>query len=176
MAEIAVEKKGGMNWLIWLLLAAAIVLLLWWLFAGTSREATDITGERGRIADQTGPILDASMLFNVTDASQFAGREVELQNARVLSVTGDKNFWIGEAEGRQVLVRLDEQPSPGRPAVEGRYDVNPGQTVNVYGEVREFPGWSAAQSEWNLDPTLQSNFENQKIYVHANRLDILTQP
>lgn len=177
MAEIAVEKKKNMSWLVWLLIAAAILLLLWWIFTRTGRD-TDLMTERGRTAEMTtaGPITDAALLYGAADATQHVGRQVQLQNARVLSVTGDANFWVGEAEGRQLLVRLDEQPTPNQPATEGRYDVNPGQTVNVYGDVRAFPGWSTAESEWRVDPSLRSNFENQRVYVHANRLDIVSRP
>ena len=176
MAEIAVEKKSSMSWLVWLLLAAAIILLLWWIFSRNGRDA-DVT-ERGRVADivADGPIRDGAILYGAADATQHVGRQVELQNARVLSVTGDANFWVGEAEGRQLLVHLDEQRTPNQPGTEGRYDVNPGQTVNVYGDVRAFPGWSTAESEWKVDPSLRSNFENQRVYVHANRLDIVNRP
>ena len=175
MAEIVVEKKRNMGWLMWLLIALAVALLLWWIFRGMGRDA-DMTAERGRVADTAGPITDAAMLYGTADATQYVGRQVQLQNARVLSVTGDANFWVGEAEGRQLLVRLDEQPTPNQPATEGRYDVNPGQTVNVYGDVRAFPGWSAVETEWKLDSSLRSNFENQRVYVHANRLDIVSRP
>lgn len=179
IAEIVVEKKKNMSWLVWLLIAAAILLLLWWIFAETGRD-TDLTTERGRTAETaattTGPITDAALLYGAADATQHVGRQVELQNARVLSVTGDANFWV--AKGRAVSFWCASMSSPPLPSPppRGRYDVNPGQTVNVYGDVRAFPGWSAAETEWKVDPSLRSNFENQRVYVHANRLDIVSRP
>lgn len=176
MAEIAVEKKGGMAWLLWLLIAIALIVFLWWFFAGRNSNA-QATGDRGRAVETaSGPIRNPATIYAASDPQALVGRKVELQNARVLSVTGDNIFWVGEGEGKQVLVFLDEKATPGQPRTEGRYDVTPGQSVNVYGETERFPGWETAQSQWHADQSLRSNFEAQKVYVHANRLEIQTRP
>lgn len=165
MAEISVEKKRGMGWLLWLLAIILLVLLLWWLFADRDAAGVERTRVGTDIETETGPIRDAAMLFSVAEPMQVTGRQVELQNARVLNVTNDRTFWVGEGEGRQVLVRMDQ------PAAQ---NIAAGQTVNVYGDVRAFPGWEAARTEWNAPTELQTNFENQKVYVHANRVDMST--
>jgi hypothetical protein len=165
MAEIAVERKRGFPWWAWLLLALVALLLLWALFGR----------DRGGVAEgeTSGPIRDLAVLYNPDNPDALVGREVRIDNANVLNVTGDRDFWVGEREGRQVLVILNQVMTPQQPRIEGRYDVNAGQTISIVeGEVKRFPGWEEAQSRWNLKPDLRSNFENQRVYIEADKLDI----
>lgn len=166
MAEIAVRRKPIIPIWAWILIGLAIVALLW-LFLGNRGAMGD--AERNR----AGAINDLALLYNVTDAEPLVGREVRIDNARVLSVTGDRDFWIGAGEGRQVLVVLNQTMTPNQPAIEGRYDVNPGQNIAIVdGEVKRMPGWDEARSRWNLDEKLRSNFENQRVYIEADKLEI----
>ena len=167
MAEIAVQRKPIIPIWAWLLIALGIIALLWLFFAR----------DRGAVAEtdryRTGAIDTLALLYNPTDPQSLVGREVRIDNATVLSVTGDRDFWIGDAEGRQVLVILNQTMTPGQPAIEGRYDVNPGQTIAITdGEVKQFPSWDEARSRWNLDEKIRSNFENQRVYIEADKLDI----
>lgn len=164
MAEIAVRRKSLMPIWAWVLLALALATLLLWAFLGLER------GEERFRTD--GPIRDVAALYT-PNVEAVAGKQVSIDRTNVLSVTGDRTFWVGEGEGRQVLVILNEVPTPGQPAIEGRYDVNPGQMIAIQsGEVKRFPAWEEARSRWNLDPTLQSTFEKQQVYIEADRLNI----
>jgi hypothetical protein len=165
MAEIAVERRRGFPWWIWLLGAAALLLILWALLAGDGGR-----GEAERAAGE--PVTELSAFRGVADPEQLVGRSVEIETASVASVTGDRDFWVSDGQGGQVLVILDQVPTPAQPGIEGRYDVNPGQTISIYGEVQRFPGWQEAQSQWNLDAQYRSQFENQPVYIAANRLEM----
>jgi hypothetical protein len=165
MAEIAVERKRGFPWWAWLLAIVGVVLLLWLAF-GRDRGV----GEAERAAGE--PIRDVSVFHGGMDPDSLVGSRVEIENARVMSVTGDRDFWVADGQGGQVLVILDQVMTPEQPRIEGRYDVNPGQTISIYGTVQRAPSWDEAQSRWNLNPQVQSNFENQRVYIQAERLDI----
>ena len=168
MAEIAVERRKAFPWWAWLLIALAGLLLVWALFGRDPGGEADV--ERQRAA---GPILNLSDFYAAENPESLVGRNVRIDNANVLSVTGDRDFWIGEAQGRQVLVILNESMTPKQPGIEGRYDVNPGQTISIVeGEVKRFPGWDEARSRWNVNPDLRSNFENQRVYIEAEKLSI----
>lgn len=168
MAEIAVERKSAFPWWAWLLIALAVAILAWMFFV-RGREGTETERQRSGEA-----LTSLNAFYNVQNTEALVGRPVNVQNARVLTVSGDSTFWIGEGEGQQVLVRLRETATPGTPGVEGRYDVNPGQRVSIVdGEVKAFPGWEAARTQWNADPALRSNYENQKVYIEATRLELM---
>lgn len=172
MAEIAVERK--FPWWAWLLIALAVIVLLWVLL-GRDRGgmASDAERDKTVAGQQDGPISDLAMFYNAENPEMLIGRQVRIENANVLSVTGDRDFWVGDTEGRQVLVVLNEVPTPNQPRIEGRYDINPGQKVAILeGEVKRFPGWDEARSRWNIDPKLRSNFENQRVYIEADKLDV----
>jgi hypothetical protein len=168
MAEIAVERKRGLPWWAWLLIALAALLLAWALF---DRRGTG-EAQRQRAA---GPVTDLTVFYALDNAAELVGRDVRIESANVLSVTGDRHFWVGDKEGRQVLVILNEVPTPNQPQIEGRYDVNPGQKISIVeGEVKRSPGWEEARSQWNIDPSLRSNYENQRVYIAASKLRIKT--
>lgn len=177
MAEIAIEGKSRGSRILWLVAALLIVALIWWL-ATRDREAVNTTGTTMTPAGQTaGSITGLNQLYAVNDAAAFANREVAItEPVRVLSVTGDRTFWVGQGVGQQVLVRLEEVATPGQPAIEGRYDVTAGQTIRIWGDVRRFPGFTEAQRTWNLNPNVEKELDNQSIYIHANRLEIVTRP
>jgi hypothetical protein len=167
MAEIAVRRKPVIPVWAWLLIGLALIALLW-AFFGRDRGWLG-----GADRYRAGAIDDLALLYNVSNPDSLVGREVRIDNAKVLSVTGDRHFWVGDREGRQVLVMLDETATPGQPRIEGRYDVNPGQTIAITdGEVKRVPAWDEARSRWNIDENLRSNFENQRVYVEAKKLEI----
>jgi hypothetical protein len=170
MAEIAVERKNRFPWWAWLLIAPAALLMLW-IFLAPER-GTGIIGSADRERTTGEPIGDLAVIYSTNDPNALAGRSVHIEDARVLSVTGDKQFWVGPDENRRVLVILDEVPTPTQPRIEGRYDVNPGQNVTINGRVERFPGWEAAQARWNADPKLRSQYESQPVYIHADGLQI----
>ncbi len=177
MAEIAVERRsGGIPWWVWLLAALLVGAIIWWIVDAREPEnrayypAQDATMPAATTA---GTVTTANALF-AGDVASLEGRRVELSDpVSVTSVTGDRTFWVS-GNGQQMLVVLDQQPTPG--ATEGRYDINAGQTVRIWGDVRRFPGFDEARSRWNVGENMRAQLENQRVYIHANRLEVVSRP
>lgn len=75
MAEIPVQKKGGIPWWVWLLLAAlAIVLLIWWM--------TDDDDARTPAADPYAPAVTETQP-GATDTATTNTAEIEVDRAIV---------------------------------------------------------------------------------------------
>lgn len=160
MAEIPVEKKGGIPWWVWLLLALLLLGLLFWLFADD--DEAEIVDPVAPVAVETdvgalpaddaalagaaagtaagvaadGPITDLATIASATDDS-LVGREVRLTNVLAPAVPEDAGFWVGEGSER-VWVVLEEVRTPGTP-IEGRVNVDPGDRVDIIGTLRSNP-------------------------------------
>ena len=152
MAEIPVEKKGGIPWWVWLLLALLVAALLWWLLddrdqpeqiAAAPYEETVAPAEiatapaaPAAVVDTTsGPITDLAAFGGGTAAAGIVGRQVELNGVPVAEMVSDAGFYIGSSPADRVYVLLDEQKTPNQPG-EGRVNVNQGQTIALSGTVR----------------------------------------
>ncbi len=117
------------------------------------------------------PLFDMLAIVNTPAQAPLIGRPVVFQNVRVQSVPGDRAFWVGPSAGQQVLVVLDEVGTPGTPT-EGRYDINPGQDITIFGQVRPFPGATAAQQNWGV--ANDALLGQQQVYIHADRIEIIS--
>ena len=159
MAEIPVEKKGGMPWWVWLLLALLVAALLWWLLGDDDEPEqvaaapyeevaapadaelittapADVGATAGTMAaGNAGPITDLAAISGATAAAAVAGRQVELNSVPVLEMVSDAGFYVGSSPADRVYVLLDEQKTPNQPG-EGRVNVNKGQTIGLSGTVR----------------------------------------
>lgn len=160
MAEIPVEKKGGMPWWVWLLLALLVAALLWWLLDDRDRGervaaapyqqesvAPAETGVGGVTATApgapaapgadaaSGPITSLAAIGGATGSGEIVGRQVELNGVPVLEMVSDAGFYIGSSPEERVYVLLDEQKTPNQPG-EGRVNVNKGQSIALSGTVR----------------------------------------
>lgn len=146
MAEIPVERKSGIPWWVWLLLALIVLgLILWWASDDDEIETAVVapvapvteTAVAPATTDMAaaGPITDLTTILGAADRSMLVGRQVQLSNVQVQSVVGDRTFFVGPDANQTVLVVLDEIPTPGTPGTEGRYDVTQGQVVNISGSM-----------------------------------------
>ena len=151
MAEIPVEKKGGIPWWVWLLLALLLLALLFWLLNDDDDEVVvDDTDEAALVADPdddglpevtdaAGAVLTSLALIASTSDGSLEGREVNLTGVRAGSVPEDAGFWLIPAEGGtdqdRVWVVLEEVRTPNTP-IEGRVDVDEGDLVDVVGVMR----------------------------------------
>jgi len=184
MAEIPIERKSGIPWWVWLILALVIALLIW-MFSGdddADRVATDLTPVAvapvadgpvlpgANVQDGAGPITDLAMITGASGLTAMVGRQVQLVNVQVREVVGDRTFWVGPSADQRAFVVLNEVPTPSQPGVEGRYDVTTGQVINVNGTIRNIN-----------DPAFVSNpIEGlpggQTAVIHADSLNIVQRP
>ena len=150
MAEIPVEKKGGIPWWVWLLLLALLLALLFWLLADDDDEvetavvdddaalvAAPVDDDAALVTDDAGgPITDLALIATTADGS-LEGRDVQLSGVRAGSVPEDAGFWLVPAAGGadRVWVVLEEVRTPNTP-IEGRVDVDEGDLVDVVGVMR----------------------------------------
>ena len=96
-----------------------------------------------------------------------------MDGVQVLEMVGDATFWVGRSADERAFVILDEQiPSPP-PEVEGRVNVNAGQTVDIVGAVRaggDLPG------EDVLDRFDRAAVDGRPIYIWARSVTVATRP
>jgi hypothetical protein len=189
MAEIKVQRKG-VPWWAWLLLAILAIVLIWWAveaFSGDDADeemappATDAAVvDTAPVAAPGSPdgaagerITDIGALLDAEDPTALVGREVRLEDVRVLEMVGDATFWVGRGANDRMFVILDEQiPSPP-PDVEGRVNVNAGQTVDIMGAVRasgDLPGGGV------LDQTGRTAAGEGPVYIWARSATVATRP
>ena len=120
------------------------------------------------------PVTTLSSLLEAPEREALVDRQVELADVRVDAVVGDSTFWVasvdGSAEERAfvVLENLEEsEPGPGTGA-DGRYNVDVGDVLIVYGRI------VALQPD---DPTGDVRDEDAQglleggVYIRADRLD-----
>lgn len=166
MAHIEVERRRRSSWWLWLALGIA-ALILWLVFANRNR-ARDVAGAGrgpGAEAPFAGEVIrDPQLLLSPANPLALAGRTAELDNARVLTVAGNRAFWVGADRDRQLLVVLDPPFTT--------QGIMTGQNVSVGGTVERLPGFEQAQREWGADPALRTDYERQQIYLKANSLNI----
>ena len=163
MVEIPVEKKGGIPWWVWLLAALLLAALLWWLLdndrearepvetAGYEQVAEPQAGDPAAVAivgtdpattnqaagqgAAAGAITSLATIAGASSPNEVVGRSVELQRVPVAEMVSDAGFYVGSGSTDRVYVLLNEQRTPNTP-IEGRVNVNKGQTVNLSGTVR----------------------------------------
>lgn len=142
MAEIPLEKKSGTPGWLWPLLALLLgALLLWWLLSDD--DEVESTQQTTTVAEQTASpttsvATTAAVAAGAAGAAATAmtvGQSVDLDNVRVTSLAGDMAF-NAEANGQNMFVVFDEEPTPADPSVEGQIDIKPGSVLNLEGTVR----------------------------------------
>ena len=99
-------------------------------------------------------------LSDAADGS-LAGRPVELRDARVESVTGDRTFWVGSA-GSRTLVVVDETQQP-----EHAVTVRAGQSVSIVGTARQAPPEGVELSAGD-----RTALDATALYVDADRVEV----
>ena len=87
------------------------------------------------------------------DLAAMAGQAIALDDVRVMAVTGDSTFVVGEGDTRTtvVLESLGESEVGPGDGSDGRFDVNEGDTVSLDGTVRAFQRGMRGTSDLSED-------------------------
>ena len=185
MAEIPVERKSSVPWWVWLIPALLLGSLIWWLvdqanepdeMVAVAPPAVSEPAATGAGAEITDPLVIIAL--PVPDRPTLIGRTVRLTGVPVLDVIGDKAFWIGSGPDRRVLVTLREVPPPGSPT-DADIDINPGQTINLVGEVRALPSLTGAERQAvdaEFGPDFAAAAQNEPIYIFARTAQVVSRP
>ena len=200
MANIPVQRKRGQGipWWTWLLLGlgflALLGFLLWSVVQGQDREtarpattgAGAATGSQAT-GSQAAPPQAATPPANpaapagvpLTDLPigqpdqlvALVGQPVHLSGLKVQEVVGDKTFWVGPSTAQRLFVFLEEDPTAGQ-QVEGKVDVNPGQTLTIQGELRKLPSAEEAQRLWDITPQSFEALKQEQVYLFARSVKV----
>lgn len=109
MVEIPVEKKkGGLSWVVWLLLLAAIAVAAWYLFASPEgrrlrEDATTATVAPGEAYTSLDQIA--------ANPAGSAGQPITLTGVQVVSTVGSGGLLIADDSGSRIFVASAEAPS-----------------------------------------------------------------
>ena len=151
MAHIPVHPaKRGVPWWLWLVLALALAALVAFLFladddddvARTDGDTTQVVVDDPVDPVAAGPtIVAADSLPDVAgiEASRYAGRRVDLANARVTRVVGDNAFYVQTASGREMLVALEEPAGVTAAGSAAGFRVTRNAQAQVRGTLRQAP-------------------------------------
>lgn len=182
MANIPVERKGGTPWWTWLLALLAIIGLIWLI-----AELFDDEPDEDDIAvvDPVEPIEQPEPMEMDDEVTSFAalasgtaliGREVDLDNMRVVALTGDSSFVVGPGAdlNEAALIVLEDmgewRVGPGDGS-DGEYDVNQGNMLDVEGTIRAFDASVPDYAE--LSDTDRERAMRQGVYISANSVDLM---
>ncbi len=186
MANIPVERKGGIPGWVWALLALLLVILLFALLGpGCGDEVDDdliledttalytepapmtTTPTPYNELDFEGPadLSDVNMLFERGRAGNIVGQRIRFSDVVVSDVAGDSTFYVtnGTERALVVLQGLRESQS-GMGCADGRYCIEDGQTIDMVGRVESMDANMGQQ--WNLRTDAAPNY-----YINARRID-----
>lgn len=180
MANIPVERKGGIPGWVWLLLGLLLVILLFFLLGdGCGNDVDDlvVTDTTSYVEpapvtptndlDFTGPadIEQLNMLFANADPSTIVGKSVRFNDVTATNVTGDSTFYVSDGTNQAfvVLEGMGESQSGGG-CEDGRYCIREGDKLDITGRVRALD--ETARSKWTIRPEAAQGY-----YVAARRVD-----
>lgn len=113
-----------------------------------------------------------AMLTTPTQA--LITKPVELDRVKVIEVVGDKGFYVKPMTGdvsKSVFVRLDQQATPSREGIEGRYDVNAGDIIQISGTIKAV---KSEESIMEMDSMIERDeldkYADDRVYIHADKL------
>jgi len=123
---------------------------------------------------QTGDeITDVLIIVAEPNRPSLVGRRVRFTNVKVQDVVGDRTFYVGPGANQRMFVALEEEPSPNSP-VEGKVDVNPGQTVSFTGTIMAMPTVDEAKKRFGrlMNDAELNALKNQQIYIRTDKVNI----
>jgi hypothetical protein len=177
MADIDVQRKGGMGWLWWILGLLLLALIIWWIAAAGDDEA-----EMAEVVEPA-PVVEPTTLpepvatspgMTIADIlgnpAGFIGQPFSDDEVRVAEVPTDRGFWI-EDQGQRLFVVLADRPR------EEPLDINPGQTVRIEQGILRDPTYIGQIQGAPLDQDTRNLLQGQPIYLVADEgnINILTE-
>ncbi|MBW4560122.1 MAG: hypothetical protein KME32_03015 [Mojavia pulchra JT2-VF2] len=117
----------------------------------------------------TAPISDLAIINTTANRQSLINRGVQLTNAKVQSVVGDRTFWVGANNTQRVFVVLAPNLDAG--TAEKKVVVKPGQTLDLVGVLKPAPSVEQAQKQWKgLTATEAQGLKNQIVYLEADQI------
>jgi hypothetical protein len=121
------------------------------------------------VAPPTGTLTDPAMVYTAERPAILVGRHVRADQAQVLSVVGDRTFWVGPSEEQKMFVRL--RPGLDEGIMEKVVVMKPGQIVSIEGDLRGAPEGPNAPKWWRHRYSHGDVDHGEQIYLYADRIE-----
>jgi len=121
-----------------------------------------MSGQSQGAGGASAPITQLNQLTSTSDPSTLAGRSVNLSNAKVQQVLGDRLFSVSSGTGTPIYVKTAESTS----------NIRPGQTVSLNGSIKAVP---QSITDLGLDQSTAQHLQGQPIYVDASSVTLAPQ-
>lgn len=186
MANIPVEKERSKPWWLWLLGAILLIGLIWLI-----AELFDDDAEEPYVAEDTVTVVDPvtpvtpvapaetgaiTSIAELADGRAAIGREVRLEDVRVITLTGDSSYFVGSGtngdEGALVVLENlgeSETYAAGPDGSDGRYNINAGEVIDVYGVVAAFD--ESVPDYADMPGADRDRAMRSGVYINANRVE-----
>jgi len=122
-----------------------------------------LTGQSTGASGSSAPITQLSQLTSASDPASLTGRQVNLSNAKVQQVYGDRLLSVSsDSGGTPIYVKTADSTS----------NIKPGQTISLNGAIKEVP---QSVSDLGLDQAAAQRLQGQPFYVDATRVMLAPQ-
>lgn len=115
------------------------------------------------------PITDVAVINSAPDQQSLVGKRVQFTATNVLSVIGDRPFWVGRSNNERLVVVLD--PALDKGNAESKVVIKGGQTLDLTGVLRPMPSAQTAQSQWGLTAAEAQGLQTQAVYLQADKIN-----
>lgn len=114
------------------------------------------------------PITDVVVISSAPDPASIVGKRVKFTDTNVLSVIGDRPFWVGRSNNEQLAVVLD--PALDKGSAEKKIVIKAGQTLDITGVLKPMPPQETVQKQWGLSATEAQTLQSQAVYLQADKI------
>ncbi|MGB3626942.1 MAG: hypothetical protein WA989_14010 [Henriciella sp.] len=181
MAEIPVEKKGGLSWL-WILLAVILIALLVWWFMGTDDDDEADVTSTAQVEETVEPETVDETPANDTSTAGTPGAEAGTLAAILANPDAyydeefagevdvgetltDRGFWV-EQDGNRMFALIVDEPR------EAPVDINPGMELRLTdAEIRRTSSLSDVEGQ-ALDADTRRIADEQSVILVVDEEDI----
>lgn len=114
------------------------------------------------------PITDVVVITAAPNQQLLAGKQVQFTNVKVRSLVGDRTFWVGPNNTKQLFVVLAPPLDEG--SAENRIVVREGQTLDLTGVLKIMPSPQQAQQQWDLSTAEAQELNSETLYLEAEQI------
>jgi hypothetical protein len=115
------------------------------------------------------PITEVVTVTSAPNPTSLVNKRVQFTSTKVLSVIGDRPFWVGRSNNEKLAVVLD--PALDKGSAENKIVIKPGQTLDIAGVLKPMPSPETAQKQWGLSASEAQGFQAKTVYLQADKIN-----
>lgn len=165
------REEDAPRWLILLMIAGMVLLVAGAFQWAQSREIASHVIGRPATGGAERSITSIEQIVAEEIQHNLLGRDVSLWAVPVLHVPGDYVFWVGTDSTRRVAVVLLGERARRQPETEE--EVRVGDTVAIFGTIREVREVRRLDEVWAMSADEWSDLGREEVYISALRVDRL---